>query len=109
VSVADKIDDINSKIATTNYWNTVHYTIADNVSVGAGVETQPVTVNIPEYSGYVVLTFSEVRATGYHGAKVTVQAELVNNTQLVYALYNPSNVNATVDVTVRLIYVKLIT
>ena len=97
-----------SDIVTSNFWKTEKFTIANNVSVNAGVELQPVTVNIPEYAGYVVLTFTEVRATGYHGAKITVQAELTNANQLTYALYNPSAVNATVTVTVRLIYVKVI-
>ena len=95
-------------ILTSNFWKTEKFTIANNVSVNAGVELQPVTVNLPEYAGYVILTFTEVRATGYHGAKITVQSELANANQLTYALYNPSAVNATVSVTVRLIYVKVI-
>lgn len=100
---------LKSDIITSNYWKTEKLTIANGVSVNAGVETQPVTVSVPQYTGYTVLTFTEVRATGYHGAKVTVQAELANANELVYALYNPSNVNATVTVTVRVIYVKTIT
>ena len=111
---SDKVEDLLSDkadlsdIVTTNYWKSEKLTIANSVSVNAGVETQPVTVSVPQYTGYTVLTFTEVRATGYHGAKVTVQAELANANELVYALYNPSNVNATVTVTVRVIYVKMI-
>ena len=111
---SDKVEDLLkdkadlSDIVTTNFWKTTQLTIANSVSVGAGVETQPTTVSVPKYAGYTVLTFTEVRATGYHGAKVTVQAELLSPTELVYALYNPSNVNATVTVTVRVIYVKTI-
>lgn len=108
-SIADAINELKSDITTANYWKTTQLTIANGVSVGAGVETQPVTIAVPQYTGYTVLTFTEVRATGYHGAKVTVQAELANANELVYALYNPSNVNATVTVTVRVIYVKTIT
>lgn len=96
-------------ILTANFWKTEKFTIANNVSVNAGVETAPVNVNIPSYNGYVILSFTEIRATGYHGAKITVQAELANANQITYALYNPSAVNATVTVTVRLIYVKDIT
>lgn len=111
---SDKVEDLLSDkadlsdIVTSNFWKTEKLTIANSVSVGAGVETQPTTVAVPQYAGYTVLTFTEVRATGYHGAKVTVQAELSSTTELVYALYNPSNVNATVTVTVRVIYVKTI-
>lgn len=108
-TVADEISELKSDITTANYWKTNKLTIANDVAVNAGVETQPITVQVPQISGYTVLTFTEVRATGYHGAKVTVQAELANANELVYALYNPSNVNATVTVTVRLIYVKTIT
>lgn len=111
---SDKVEDLLkdkadlSDIVTTNFWKSEKLTIANSVSVNAGVETQPVTVSVPQYTGYTVLTFTEVRATGYHGAKVTVQAEMANANELVYALYNPSNVNATVTVTVRVIYVKTI-
>ena len=111
---SDKVEDLLkdkadlSDIVTTNFWKSEKLTIANSVSVNAGVETQPVTVSVPQYTGYKVLTFTEVRATGYHGAKVTVQAELANANELIYALYNPSNVNATVSVTVRVIYVKTI-
>lgn len=108
-SIAVEIDELKNDITTANYWKTSQLTIANGVSVGAGVETQPVTITVPQYTGYTVLTFTEVRATGYHGAKVTVQAELANANELVYALYNPSDVNATVTVTVRVIYVKTIT
>ena len=101
---ADKSD-----ILTANFWKTEQFNIANNVSVNAGVETAPTTINIPAYPGYVILSFTEVRATGYHGAKITVQAELANANQITYALYNPSAVNATVSVSVRLIYVKVIT
>ena len=106
-ALSNKVD--KSDIVTSNYWKTDKLTIANGVSVNAGVETQPVTIQVPQVSGYTVLTFTEVRATGHHGAKVTVQAELANANELVYALYNPSNVNATVTVTVRVIYVKTIT
>ena len=111
---SDKVEDLLkdkadlSDIVTTNFWKSEKLTIANSVSVNAGVETQPVTVSVPQYTGYTVLTFTEVRTTGYHGAKVTVQAEMANANELVYALYNPSNVNATVTVTVRVIYVKTI-
>lgn len=108
-TVVGAINELKNDIVTANYWKTEKLTIANGVAVNAGVETAPATVSVPEYPGYTVLTFTEVRATGYHGAKVTVQAELANTNELVYALYNPSSVNATVTVTVRLIYVKTIT
>lgn len=108
-TVVGAINELKNDIVTANYWKTEKLTIANGVAVNAGVETAPATVSVPEYPGYTVLTFTEVRATGYHGAKVTVQAELANANELVYALYNPSSVNATVTVTVRLIYVKTIT
>ena len=108
-TVVGAINELKNDIVTSNYWKSEKLTIANGVAVNAGVETAPVTVSVPEYTGYTVLTFTEVRATGYHGAKITVQAELANANELVYALYNPSNVNATVTVTVRLIYVKTIT
>lgn len=108
-TVVGAINELKNDIVTSNFWKTEKLTIANSVSVNAGVEMAPATVSVPEYTGYTILTFTEVRATGYHGAKVTVQAELANANELVYALYNPSNVNATVTVTVRLIYVKTIT
>lgn len=108
-TVVGAINELKNDIVTSNFWKIEKLTIANGVAVNAGVETAPVTVSIPQYTGYTVLTFTEVRATGYHGAKITVQAELANATELVYALYNPSSVNATVTVTVRVIYVKTIT
>lgn len=108
-TVVGAINELKNDIVTSNFWKSEKLTIANGVAVNAGVETAPVTVPIPQYTGYTVLTFTEVRATGYHGAKVTVQAELANANELVYALYNPSNVNATATVTVRVIYVKTIT